>query len=109
MASGDHSKVSVARAIARNRQRICGDERAPISRGSGCREQGRLRSIGETLSDGRRRGLLWANAQLKAQKGSPFFCDPDDVSLTTTDYLTIVDGETKQPYVQPEYPVELFM
>jgi hypothetical protein len=54
-------------------------------------------------------GLLWANAQLKAQKGTPFFCDPDDVSLATTDYLSIVDSETKQPYVQPEYPVELLM
>ncbi len=54
-------------------------------------------------------GLLWANAQLKAQKSTPFFCDPDDVSLTTTDYLAIVDGETKQPYVQPEYPIELLL
>ena len=54
-------------------------------------------------------GLLWANAQLKAQKSTPFFCDPDDVSLTTTDYLSIVDSETKQPYVQPEYPVELLL
>ncbi len=54
-------------------------------------------------------GLLWANAQLKAQKGTPFFCDPDDVSLTTTDYLSLVDSEAKQPYVQPEYPVELLM
>ena len=54
-------------------------------------------------------GLLWANAQIKAQKGTPFFCDPDDVSLTTTDYLAIVDGEAKQPYVQPEYPIELVL
>jgi len=54
-------------------------------------------------------GLLWANAQLKAQKGTPFFCDPDDVILTTADYLSIIDSETQRPYVQPEYPIELLL
>jgi hypothetical protein len=54
-------------------------------------------------------GLLWANAQLKAQKGTPFFCDSDDVSLTTNDYLAILDSETREHYVQPEYPIELLM
>lgn len=54
-------------------------------------------------------GLLWANAQIKAQKGTPFFCDPDDVTLTTADYLAIIDREAQQSYVQPEYPIELVM
>ncbi|MBL8539352.1 MAG: hypothetical protein JNK68_03170 [Betaproteobacteria bacterium] len=54
-------------------------------------------------------GLLWANAQIKAQKGTPFFCDPDDVALTTADYLAIIDREAQQAYVQPEYPIELVM
>jgi hypothetical protein len=54
-------------------------------------------------------GLLWANAQLKAQKNTPFFCDPDDVSLTTADYLLMVNSETKQAYVKPDYPVELLL
>jgi hypothetical protein len=54
-------------------------------------------------------GLLWANAQIKAQKGTPFFCDPDDVNLTTSDYLAIIDSEAQQAYVQPEYPIELVL
>jgi hypothetical protein len=54
-------------------------------------------------------GLMWANAQLKAQKSAPFFCDPDEVTLTTDEYLSVVDGETKQPYVEPDYPIELLL
>ena len=54
-------------------------------------------------------GLVWANAQLKAQKGTPFFCDPDEVTLTADEYLSVVDSETKQPYVEPEYPIELLL
>lgn len=54
-------------------------------------------------------GLLWANAQLKAQKSTPFFCDADDVNLTTDEFLSVVDGEAKQPYAEPEYPIELLM
>ncbi len=54
-------------------------------------------------------GLLWANAQIKAQKGTPFFCDPDEVTLTTSDYLSIIDREAQQAYVEPEYPIELVM
>jgi len=54
-------------------------------------------------------GLMWANAQLKADKGEPFFCDPDEATLTTADYLQVVDGEAKQPYVEPDYPIELLL
>jgi len=54
-------------------------------------------------------GLMWANAQLKAQKSMPFFCDPDEVNLTSADYLKVVDEETRQSYVQPEYPIELLV
>jgi hypothetical protein len=54
-------------------------------------------------------GLLWANAQLNAQKAAPFFCDADDVSLTTADFLAILDTEVKAAYVQAEYPVELLL
>jgi len=54
-------------------------------------------------------GLMWANAQLKAQKSTPFFCDADEVTLTTADYLKIIDDESKESYVQPEYPIELLV
>jgi hypothetical protein len=54
-------------------------------------------------------GLMWANAQLKAQKSTPFFCDSDEVTLTTADYLKVIDGETRESYVQPEYPIELLV
>ena len=54
-------------------------------------------------------GLLWANAQLKAQKSAPFFCDPDNVNLSTADFLAILDREVKEAYVQAEYPIELLL
>jgi hypothetical protein len=54
-------------------------------------------------------GLMWANAQLKAQKSTPFFCDADEETLTTADYLKVVDDESKESYVQPEYPIELLL
>lgn len=53
-------------------------------------------------------GYIWANSQIAQAHGRLLFCQPPPVRADL-DYRQIIDDEIGEPYVTPDYPVELLL
>jgi hypothetical protein len=53
-------------------------------------------------------GYIWANSQLIQSKMRPLFCQEQPIRLNL-DFNKIIDDEIGQPYVAPDFPVELLL